>query len=72
MIVVKNGFTLIELVLVLLIIGMLAAWAMQWCQHAILKSRFGTVMRSAKAIATAQEVYYLLFRHVGIFGYRNA
>ncbi len=57
----KGGFTLIELLVVMLIIGVLISLAMPWYHRAVLKSHFGTVMSSAKAIATAQELYYLQY-----------
>ncbi len=55
----KYGFTLIELLVVVLIIAVLAMVAMPMYKHAVLKSRFSTVMPVAKAVAEAQEVYYL-------------
>ena len=41
-----------------MIIAILAAIAVPQYKHAVLKSRFSTVMPMAKAIADAQEVYY--------------
>ena len=55
----KQGFTLIEMLIVLIIIAVLAAVAVPQYKHAVLKSRFSTVMPIAKAVADAQEVYYL-------------
>ena len=53
------GFTLMELMVVVIIIAVLAAVAVPMYKHAVLKSRFSTVMPVAKTIADAQESYYL-------------
>ena len=53
-----KGFTLIEIMVVILILGILAGFALPWYQRAILKSRFQTVLPGARAIAEAQEMYY--------------
>ena len=55
----NQGFTLLEVLVVVIIIAVLAAIAVPQYQHAVLKSRFSTVMPMAKSVADAQEVYYL-------------
>ncbi len=55
----QRGFTILELVITVIIIAVLVMVALPMYKHAVLKSRFSTVMPMAKAVADAQEVYYL-------------
>ena len=55
----KRGFTLLELIVAVLIIALLAAVAVPMYKHAVLKSKFSTVMPPTQALAAAQEVFYL-------------
>ena len=55
----KSGFTILELAVTVIIIAVIAVVALPMYKHAILKSRFSTVMPMAKAVADAQEIYYL-------------
>lgn len=53
-----KGFTLIEVLLVVVIIGILTSVALPQYQKAVLKSRFAQAKVMARAIADAEEVYY--------------
>lgn len=54
-----DGFTLLELLVVVLIIGILVAIALPQYQKAVHKSRFSSLMPVAQAIRDGQEVYFL-------------
>ena len=55
----NKAFTLVELLVVVLIIGILAAIAVPQYQKAVAKSRLATLKSITNSLASAQERYYL-------------
>ncbi len=55
----KQAFTLIEMLVVVLVIGILAAIALPQYQKAVLKSRYSSLMPIGKAVAQGNELYYM-------------
>ncbi len=55
----KKAFTLIEILVVVLIIGILAAIAVPQYQKAVIKSRYTQLKLLAQSLVQAQEAYYL-------------
>ena len=55
----KTGFLLIELLVVVLIIGILAAIALPQYQKAVERSRMAEAIQILGDFATAQSIYYM-------------
>jgi prepilin-type N-terminal cleavage/methylation domain-containing protein len=58
----RYGFSLIELLAVVVIVGILSAFAVPKYRRAMWKSRFAAMMTPAKALARGQEAYYVSTR----------
>lgn len=59
----RSGFTLLEMLVVLIIIGTLAAFAYPQYHHVISQAKFSTLMPAVRAVINAQETYYARTGH---------
>lgn len=57
----KKGFTLIEVLVVVLIIGILTSIALPQYQKSVMKSRYSTMMQIVESIVEAEDVYFTTY-----------
>ena len=59
----KNGFTFMEVLVVVLIMGVLAAIALPQYQKAVMRARFSQLKPLVSAFKDAEEEFYLIYRY---------
>lgn len=55
----KKAFTLIEILVVVLVLGVLAAIALPLYQRSVYKAHYSNLMPAARAVANGNEIFYL-------------